>query len=68
MHVRCPWKSSLPSPKSAAGNNWAQQMRSSYSAAADALLMDNRDNGACIPAVGSCFSVGFGPDKQFSGL
>lgn len=43
-------------------------MKSSYSAAAYALLTDNRDNGACIPAVGSCLSVGFGPDRQFSGL
>lgn len=43
-------------------------MKSSYSTAAYALLADNRDNGACIPRVGSCLSVGFGPDEQFSGL
>lgn len=43
-------------------------MRSSYSAAAYALLTDDRDNGACIPAVGSRLTVGFGPDEQFSGL
>lgn len=30
--------------------------------------MDNQDNGACIPAVGSCLSVGFGAGKQFSVL